>query len=108
MAPGILCYLSGFYTRKELSLRFVYSISLAYFCRQSFKNRFILFNRLGGWRANCIKKSYPCLPQLSGAFSGLLAAAIQKMDGVGGKPGWAWIFILVRRFGRRHRSTTFY
>ncbi|KAF9564921.1 MFS general substrate transporter [Agrocybe pediades] len=31
---------------------------------------------------------------LSGAFSGLLAAAIQKMDGIGGKPGWAWIFIL--------------
>jgi hypothetical protein len=24
----------------------------------------------------------------------LLAAAIANMDGVGGKPGWAWIFIL--------------
>lgn len=32
---------------------------------------------------------------LSGAFSGLLAAAIQNMHGIGGKPGWAWIFILV-------------
>ncbi|KAF8269773.1 major facilitator superfamily domain-containing protein [Lactarius quietus] len=31
---------------------------------------------------------------LSGAFGGLLAAAISDMDGVGGKPGWAWIFIL--------------
>ncbi|KAI6132174.1 major facilitator superfamily domain-containing protein [Pisolithus croceorrhizus] len=31
---------------------------------------------------------------LTGAFSGLLAAAITKMDGIGGKPGWAWIFIL--------------
>jgi uncharacterized membrane protein len=31
---------------------------------------------------------------LSGAFSGLLAFAIAKMDGTGGKPGWAWIFIL--------------
>ncbi|TFK88000.1 MFS general substrate transporter [Polyporus arcularius HHB13444] len=31
---------------------------------------------------------------IAGAFSGLLAAAIAKMDGVGGKPGWAWIFIL--------------
>lgn len=49
---------------------------------------------------------------LSGAFGGLLAvrgirtflriftdsavrkAAISKMDGIGGKPGWAWIFIL--------------
>lgn len=33
--------------------------------------------------------------KLSGAFSGLLAAAIQNMDGIGGRPGWAWIFILV-------------
>lgn len=31
---------------------------------------------------------------VAGAFSGLLAAAIANMDGVGGKPGWAWIFIL--------------
>lgn len=25
---------------------------------------------------------------------GLLAAAISNMDGVAGKPGWSWIFIL--------------
>ncbi|CUA69510.1 putative transporter C1002,16c [Schizosaccharomyces pombe 972h-] [Rhizoctonia solani] len=31
---------------------------------------------------------------VNGAFGGLLAAAISKMDGVGGKPAWAWIFIL--------------
>ncbi|CAE6446307.1 unnamed protein product [Rhizoctonia solani] len=31
---------------------------------------------------------------VSGAFGGLLAAAISKMDGIGGKPAWAWIFIL--------------
>ncbi|EMD42007.1 hypothetical protein CERSUDRAFT_90608 [Gelatoporia subvermispora B] len=31
---------------------------------------------------------------IAGAFSGLLAAAIHNMDGIGGKPGWAWIFIL--------------
>lgn len=31
---------------------------------------------------------------VAGSFGGLLAAAIAKMDGVGGKPGWAWIFIL--------------
>ncbi|KAG7093043.1 hypothetical protein E1B28_009337 [Marasmius oreades] len=30
----------------------------------------------------------------AGAFGGLLAAAISSMDGIGGKPGWAWIFIL--------------
>ncbi|KAF9224037.1 MFS general substrate transporter [Gyrodon lividus] len=31
---------------------------------------------------------------VSGAFGGLLAAGISKMNGVGGKPAWAWIFIL--------------
>ncbi|KIW72636.1 hypothetical protein PV04_00816 [Phialophora macrospora] len=31
---------------------------------------------------------------LAGSFGGLLAAAIVQMDGIGGKPGWAWIFIL--------------
>ena len=31
---------------------------------------------------------------LSGAFSGLLSVAIGKMGGIGGKGGWAWIFIV--------------
>ena len=31
---------------------------------------------------------------VSGSFGGLLAAAIANMDGIGGKRGWAWIFIL--------------
>lgn len=31
---------------------------------------------------------------LAGSFGGLLAAAIGEMDGIGGKPGWAWIFII--------------
>jgi MFS family permease len=35
-----------------------------------------------------------CASALSGAFSGLLAAAIAQMDGVGGYEGWRWIFIL--------------
>ncbi|KAF4826948.1 putative transporter [Colletotrichum tropicale] len=30
----------------------------------------------------------------AGAFGGLLARGIVEMDDVGGKPGWAWIFIL--------------
>ena len=33
--------------------------------------------------------------QLAGAFSGMLAAAIETMNGIGGRPGWAWIFIIV-------------
>ncbi|OJJ07628.1 hypothetical protein ASPVEDRAFT_142077 [Aspergillus versicolor CBS 583.65] len=31
---------------------------------------------------------------LSGAFSGLLAFGLAKMDGVGGYAGWRWIFII--------------
>lgn len=31
---------------------------------------------------------------LSGAFSGLLAYALAKMDGIGGLEGWRWIFII--------------
>jgi len=31
---------------------------------------------------------------LAGAFGGLLARGITEMNGVGGKAGWAWIFIL--------------
>ncbi|KAL1707554.1 major facilitator superfamily domain-containing protein [Schizophyllum commune] len=31
---------------------------------------------------------------IAGAFGGLLATAIMKMDGVGGLAGWRWIFIL--------------
>lgn len=31
---------------------------------------------------------------LSGAFSGLLAAGIQQLDGIGGQRGWQWIFCL--------------
>lgn len=30
----------------------------------------------------------------AGAFGGLLARAIMAMDGIGGKAGWSWIFIL--------------
>lgn len=31
---------------------------------------------------------------LAGAFSGILAAGISQMDGVGGLSGWRWIFLL--------------
>lgn len=35
------------------------------------------------------------MTSLAGAFSGLLAAAIENMDGLRGLRGWAWIFVLV-------------
>ncbi|PCH36326.1 MFS general substrate transporter [Wolfiporia cocos MD-104 SS10] len=31
---------------------------------------------------------------IAGAFGGLLAAGLSQMGGVGGKPAWAWIFII--------------
>ncbi|OCB87286.1 MFS general substrate transporter [Sanghuangporus baumii] len=31
---------------------------------------------------------------LAGAFGGLLAVVIANMEGIGGKPAWAWIFML--------------
>ncbi|KAH7889364.1 major facilitator superfamily domain-containing protein [Phlebopus sp. FC_14] len=45
---------------------------------------------------------------LAGAFSGLLAAAIMEMDGTGGKPGWAWIFILEGIFTFLFGSVSFF
>jgi hypothetical protein len=37
---------------------------------------------------------------LAGSFGGLLAFAIAKMNGLHGKAGWAWIFIIeVTHFG---------
>lgn len=35
-----------------------------------------------------------CAAAMSGAFSGLLAAAIAEMSGLGGYRGWRWIFII--------------
>ena len=35
-----------------------------------------------------------CFSALSGAFSGMAAAGIAQMDGVGGYEGWRWIFLI--------------
>ncbi|KAH8808472.1 putative MFS transporter [Xylogone sp. PMI_703] len=35
-----------------------------------------------------------CASTLAGAFGGLLAYALAKMDGIGGYGGWRWIFIM--------------
>ena len=32
---------------------------------------------------------------IAGAFGGLLAYGLVKMDGLGGYEGWRWIFIIV-------------
>ncbi|KAG6889526.1 hypothetical protein C0995_000408 [Termitomyces sp. Mi166 len=43
-----------------------------------------------------------------GAFSGLLAYGIIRMDGLGGRPGWAWIFILEGVFSILFGISTFF
>lgn len=96
--PAIVLYLSGFYTRKELSLRYVSSVASGNrygFLTLSFAASpyFSLLRRYADWFGDA--KKVLNVKQLSGAFSGFLAAAIQNMDGIGGRPGWAWIFILV-------------
>jgi MFS family permease len=42
------------------------------------------------WRLNL----FFCGAILAGAFSGLLAYALAKLDGLGGYEGWRWIFIM--------------
>ena len=44
---------------------------------------------------------------LAGSFGGLLAAAIALMDGIGGKNGWAWIFIIEVRHTLAHHLHIF-
>ncbi|KAI8454146.1 major facilitator superfamily domain-containing protein [Phakopsora pachyrhizi] len=61
MMPGIVLYLSYFYTRNEMQWRIALFFASA---------------------------------SLSGAFSGLLAYCLVKLDGKGGLDGWAWIFIV--------------
>ncbi|EFW99743.1 major facilitator superfamily transporter [Grosmannia clavigera kw1407] len=50
-----------------------------------------------GWGASMLGMGFAIFfsaAAVSGSFGGLLAAAIELMDGIRGRPGWAWIFIL--------------
>lgn len=49
-----------------------------------------------------------CMAALSGAFSGLLAAGITQMDGVGGYAGWRWIFIIEGAYIYNQADLTFW
>lgn len=40
------------------------------------------------------------MASLSGAFSGLLAFAIEKMNGIGGRTGWQWYDSATSRYRR--------
>ncbi|THH08861.1 hypothetical protein EW145_g2422 [Phellinidium pouzarii] len=76
---------------------------LASLRQASFRERFTVYpgsitNASISWyRRNEIGLRFAILSsanQLSGVLGGLLAAAINNMDGIGGKPTWAWIFII--------------
>jgi sugar phosphate permease len=74
--------LISWYKRSELGSRIAVIFSAA-----TIAGAFSVYTSLGcGKLIDCSKQSYR-----SGGF---LAAAIHDMDGVGGRPGWAWIFIL--------------
>ncbi|KAJ8090727.1 hypothetical protein PM082_018293 [Marasmius tenuissimus] len=46
------------------------------------------------YKMNLRVSSFFAAASLSGAFSGILAYGIIKMHGLGGRPGWSWIFII--------------
>ncbi|KAK7034630.1 hypothetical protein VNI00_012272 [Paramarasmius palmivorus] len=46
------------------------------------------------YKMNLRVSAYFASASLSGAFSGILAYGIVRMDGVSGRSGWSWIFIL--------------
>ncbi|KAL0061216.1 hypothetical protein AAF712_011975 [Marasmius tenuissimus] len=46
------------------------------------------------YKMNLRVSAFFAAASLSGAFSGILAYGIIKMHGIGGRPGWSWIFIL--------------
>ena len=70
-------YLSTLYQREELQLRYIHCELLALFNDN--------FSRISLFYSSA---------SLSGAFGGLLASAIIKLDGKGNLAGWRWIFIL--------------
>ena len=98
LLPGLALYLAFFYPRHKLQLRCV--ILLLNTGTRLTRNRysisifFVSTSLAGTYNAN---SPFILVAQTlcKGAFSGLLAAAIVKMEGVGGRHGWAWIFILV-------------
>ncbi|KAG6917453.1 hypothetical protein DXG01_002430 [Tephrocybe rancida] len=80
--PGLVLYLSFWYPRQQLQWRFV---ALPF---SPSPHRLPLTTSLPRISA------FFSTASLSGAFSGILAFGIIHMDGVGNRPGWAWIFIL--------------
>jgi MFS family permease len=75
LLPGIILYLSGERVCSEKSRKRHLIVLAGFYRRHELQLRVCLFF---------------CAAALAGAFSGLLAAAIASMDGVGGMEGWRW------------------
>ncbi len=76
--PGVVFYMSCWYKRSELGTRVAVFFSSA-----------TVAGAFSEWYIHILGIDLQGRP-----VGGLLAAAISNMDGIGGKPGWAWIFIL--------------
>lgn len=70
-------YLSCWYKRREFGIRVAIFVSCA----------------VGISGSGITNDTQFSAAAVSGSFGGLLAAAIANMDGIGGKRGWAWIFV---------------
>ena len=80
--PSDLRPLISWYKRSELGIRIAIFYSAA-----TVASAFSVYITLGKGRLIDYSKQRCRL-------GGLLSAAIHNMDGIGGRPGWAWIFIL--------------
>lgn len=90
--PGVVFYLS--WLACVIGSTFRVLINLSWYKRSELGIRVAVFfsaaSVAGAFSAYFVLLFY-CADNSSG---GLLAAAIENMNGVGGRPGWAWIFIL--------------
>ena len=80
--PGVSYYLSCWYRRQEIAFRVVSSLPFVCFLK-------IMPNPKSPFQA-----IFFAAAAIAGSFGGLLAGAIQKLDGKGNLAGWAWIFVL--------------
>lgn len=76
--PGVNYLLSCWYKRSEFGVRAVGNFR----------------SPVGFGSLKSLQAIFFSAAAVSGSFGGLLAAAISKMNGLGGRPGWAWIFII--------------
>jgi hypothetical protein len=73
----------SWYKRSELGFRIAIFFSAA-----------TLAGAFGAYNSFCPKENGLTAPNNDIPSGGLLAAALHNMNGVAGRPGWAWIFIV--------------